>query len=106
MSLAGHHSVRTDLTSKRANRFTAADWDDPHWHRYARCSDVHCSHFFPVGKTGEAITKIDDAKRFCGPCPVQEVCLEYALQTNQSSGIWGGRSEDERRAIKRKRAAS
>ena len=25
-------------------------------------------------------------------------CLDYALETNQDSGIWGGTSEEERRA--------
>jgi WhiB family redox-sensing transcriptional regulator len=32
-------------------------------------------------------------------------CLDYALETNQDSGIWGGTSEDERRALRRQYAA-
>ncbi|HET9547237.1 MAG TPA: WhiB family transcriptional regulator, partial [Desertimonas sp.] len=31
-------------------------------------------------------------------------CLEFALDTNQDSGIWGGLSEEERRVIRRQRA--
>jgi WhiB family redox-sensing transcriptional regulator len=32
---------------------------------------------------------------------VKRDCLEFALETNQDSGIWGGTSEEERRAIRR-----
>jgi WhiB family redox-sensing transcriptional regulator len=32
-------------------------------------------------------------------------CLEFALETNQDSGVWGGTSEEERRDIRRKIAA-
>lgn len=43
------------------------------------------------------------AKRFCNLCPVQEECLEYALETRQQWGIWGGKSTRERRIIRRQR---
>ena len=33
-----------------------------------------------------------------------EICLQYALETGQDSGVWGGLSEDERRALKRRAA--
>jgi WhiB family redox-sensing transcriptional regulator len=32
---------------------------------------------------------------------VNRSCLEYALSTNQDSGVWGGTSEDERRVLRR-----
>ena len=28
-------------------------------------------------------------------------CLEYAIRTNQDSGVWGGTTEDERKSIRR-----
>lgn len=37
-----------------------------------------------------------EAKQFCSGCPVRPDCLEYALLTDQSYGIWGGLSESER----------
>ena len=40
----------------------------------------------------------------CGECEVRAECLEFALDTNQDSGIWGGLSEEERRVIRRQRA--
>jgi WhiB family redox-sensing transcriptional regulator len=30
---------------------------------------------------------------------VVEPCLQWALETGQDSGVWGGLSEDERRAL-------
>ena len=49
-----------------------------------------------------ALDQIDAARRVCGQCPVTHECLEFALGTNQESGVWGGLSEDERRALKRR----
>ena len=37
------------------------------------------------------------------PC-VDEPCLDWALSSGQDSGVWGGLSEDERRALKRRQA--
>src|ERR687891_677404 len=48
-----------------------------------------------------SIEQIETAKAVCRACDVQRDCLDYALTTNQDSGIWGGTSEEERRAIRR-----
>jgi WhiB family redox-sensing transcriptional regulator len=61
--------------------------------------------FFPVGTTGPAIEQIETAKAVCRSCDVQRACLEYALVTNQDSGIWGGTSEEERRTLRRQYVA-
>ncbi|NCZ69960.1 MAG: WhiB family transcriptional regulator [Actinobacteria bacterium] len=60
---------------------------------------------FPVGTTGQALLQIDRAKQVCNECNVRVSCLEFALETNQDSGIWGGTSEEERRNIRRQIAA-
>ena len=75
------------------------------WREVSACRDTDPELFFPVGTTGHALTSIDHAKRVCGECRVTSQCLDFALETNQDSGIWGGLSEDERRAIRRQRAA-
>jgi len=36
------------------------------------------------------------AKFLCRTCPVMEKCFEFALETNQRHGIWGGTSPNER----------
>ena len=32
------------------------------------------------------------------------ICLKFALESGQDSGVWGGLSEDERRSLKRRTA--
>jgi WhiB family redox-sensing transcriptional regulator len=44
------------------------------------------------------------AKAICHQCPVIEPCLEFAMETNQKYGIWGGLSDKERASLKRRRA--
>ena len=74
------------------------------WRERAACSNVDPDLFFPIGTTGQALVQIARAKQVCGECPVRVDCLEYALETNQDSGIWGGLSEEERREIRRRNA--
>ena len=74
------------------------------WRDKAACLTVDPELFFPVGNTGPAVDQIEKAKAVCGRCTVSEQCLQYALETNQDYGVWGGLSEDERRALKRRNA--
>jgi WhiB family transcriptional regulator, redox-sensing transcriptional regulator len=71
------------------------------WKDQAACRDLHPDLFFPIGTTGEAVEHIQDAKAVCAECPVAQACLYFALETHQEYGIWGGTTEDERRAIRR-----
>lgn len=41
------------------------------------------------------------AKQVCLRCDIREKCLQWALDTDQRFGVWGGTSERERRAIKK-----
>ncbi len=75
------------------------------WRGKAICRDTDPDLFFPVGTTGQALLQIAKAKEVCGECPVSTQCLEYALDTNQDSGIWGGLDEEQRRSIRRQNAA-
>ena len=80
----------------------AADYS---WRDHALCRDTDPELFFPVGTTGIALVQIDKARQVCGECDVRSECLDFALETNQDSGIWGGLCEEERRVIRRQRAA-
>ncbi len=79
---------------------------DDNWRNTALCRDTDPELFFPIGTTGQALVAQDYAKRVCQECNVQQSCLDYALDTNQDSGIWGGLTEDERRVIRRRRAVA
>ena len=80
----------------------AADYG---WRDEALCRDTDPELFFPIGTTGLALVQIDRAKQVCAECTVRTECLDFALETNQDAGVWGGLSEEERRAIRRARAA-
>jgi WhiB family transcriptional regulator, redox-sensing transcriptional regulator len=71
------------------------------WRSQALCRDTDPELFFPIGTTGAALVQIEHARAVCRQCPVQSDCLDFALTTNQDSGIWGGTSEEERRVLRR-----
>ena len=72
------------------------------WRDLAACRGEDPTLFFPAGETGPAADQIIAAKQICATCDVTEDCLAYAIETNQSSGIWGGLTEDERRPVRRR----
>jgi len=74
------------------------------WRHAAACLDEDPELFFPIGNTGPALLQIEDAKIVCRTCAVAAQCLQWALENNQDSGVWGGLSEDERRSLKRRTA--
>ncbi len=73
------------------------------WLEEANCIGKDPDLFFPIGSTGPAAEQADEAKTVCSTCRVREECLEWALATSQDSGVWGGSTEEERRAIARVR---
>ncbi|HEV3473780.1 MAG TPA: WhiB family transcriptional regulator [Actinomycetota bacterium] len=73
------------------------------WVHRAKCKDEDPELFFPVGTTGPAAAQIDEAKAICTHCEVRVECLDWALATGQDAGVWGGMSEEERRALRRAR---
>ncbi len=77
------------------------DWDSDNWRDVASCRDTDPDLFFPVGTTGPALEQIEAAKAVCRACPALEPCLEFALATNQESGVWGATSEEERRKLRK-----
>jgi WhiB family redox-sensing transcriptional regulator len=75
------------------------------WREHAACRHEDPELFFPVGTSGPAAHQTEQAKAVCRTCPAREPCLQWALETGQSIGVWGGTSETERRALKRRVAA-
>jgi WhiB family transcriptional regulator, redox-sensing transcriptional regulator len=71
------------------------------WRHFAECRGEDPELFFPVGTSGPAIAQANEAKAVCQRCPVAVECLEFALRTGQDSGVWGGMTKEERRALKR-----
>jgi WhiB family transcriptional regulator, redox-sensing transcriptional regulator len=70
----------------------------PGWQELSNCIGLDSELFFP--ERGEAT---EEAKRICFHCPVKVDCLEYALTHFIKVGVWGGRSERERRRMRKER---
>jgi WhiB family redox-sensing transcriptional regulator len=68
------------------------------WRTKGACRGLDPQIFFPL-EDDEA----DQAKAVCRECAVQESCLEHALGVREKDGVWGGRTERERRRIIRQR---
>lgn len=76
---------------------------DQPWADQAICAQTDPEAFYP-----EKGSSPRDAKKVCLTCPVRAMCLEWALDTDEKWGVWGGKSERERRVIRadRRKAAA
>ncbi len=72
----------------------------PAWQRRAACHSL-TSLFFAAGSSDIARWDQERAKAVCQVCPVREECLQFALESDEAYGIWGGLTSEERRACKR-----
>lgn len=71
------------------------------WMADALCAQTDPDAFFSE-KGGATL----QAKRVCASCSVRAECLEYALDHEERFGIWGGKSERERRRLLHRRRVS
>jgi WhiB family redox-sensing transcriptional regulator len=74
------------------------------WRDHAACLDENPELFFPIGNADPAFHQIEQAKVVCRRCEVVQTCLSWAIDSRQDAGVWGGLSEDERHALKRRNA--
>ncbi len=71
----------------------------PEWQQWGLCRGRGCDPWFPTSPRGVVTLAV----ALCERCPVRRPCLEYALSLEDSPpvGVWGGKTEDERRAMRR-----
>ncbi|MFE6966955.1 WhiB family transcriptional regulator [Agromyces sp. NPDC057679] len=65
------------------------------WQTDARCAETDPEMFFPE-KGGSTAA----AKKICSGCEVAPECLQYAIDNEEQSGIWGGLSERQITAVR------
>lgn len=70
---------------------------DRSWMDEAECKDLPVEMFFPERERGG---DPKPAQAVCFQCPVRVRCLAYALAAKEKQGIWGGKSERQRRHIR------
>lgn len=62
------------------------------------CREVDPEIFFPLpNATG------NEAKAVCRRCPVQDGCAQWAIDTGQRYGVWGGLSPEDREKLRKRR---
>lgn len=72
------------------------------WRDRAACLEEDPELFFPIGAKEPAMLQVEEAKHVCARCEVRTDCLLWALRAGEDHGVWGGLSEDERRALRRR----
>lgn len=70
---------------------------DTSWMARGLCTDHGCDLWFSKDPD-----EIAEAKTICARCPVADNCLEFAFETREEFGIWGGLTPRERHALRRK----
>ena len=81
----------------RANRRSTGDSS---FMQHAACRGMDPNMFHP--EKGESLVYAK-ARAVCMGCPVRIDCAEYAIPQASCVGVWGGLSEQERRALRIKR---
>ncbi len=71
------------------------------WRQRGACRGLDPDTFYPPSDD-----EAEEAKAVCASCPVREPCLEFALDTREAEGIWGGTTARERRRLLRQRRKS
>ena len=86
-----------ELIADRVHQVSAGSAD---WGSRSVCRGEDPELFFPAARSLTLFVQLAKAKAICGRCPVSRECLRYALATGQQHGVWGGKSEEERRALR------
>lgn len=46
---------------------------------------------------------VKTAQKLCQDCPINLICLDYALTAGETHGIWGGTTGNQRKTIRQRR---
>lgn len=71
--------------------------EDTEWQLRGLCNYEDPEVFYP--EAPELEVKSLRAKQVCQECPVLRACRTWALERQESFGVWGGLSEIDREAI-------
>lgn len=77
------YNIRTDL--------------DTSWMADGNCVGIDPDLMFP---TEAGRNNATEAKAICADCTVRDACLDYATAAPERFGVWGGKSESERRTMR------
>jgi WhiB family redox-sensing transcriptional regulator len=109
------------IPNQADQKLPAPIYDNYEWQEQARCADTDTNYFYyedysAIGRQSKTVNgktftieeevraeerlQIErEVKAICALCPVINECLSHALSVPERYGIWGGKSERERRQI-------
>ncbi|MEU2618409.1 WhiB family transcriptional regulator [Streptomyces sp. NPDC007157] len=76
-----------------------------YWREQGACLRIDPDLFFPIGDGSLTHVQIAEAKAVCHRCPVLDQCLDWAMSVERVEGVWGGKTEGERRLMRRRDSA-
>ena len=74
---------------------------DVAWRSNGACQGLDAEIFYPENED-----HAEFALSVCGECAVRIACLDYALDTREQQGVWGGVTARDRRKMLRQRRQS
>jgi len=77
------------------------DANAPAWLDRGICAQIGGDMWFPDKGDRQDVAA---CKKVCAGCPVRRQCLDWALETCEMFGIWGGLTSMERRKLRREAA--
>ena len=73
------------------------------WRAASACLTADPDLFFPFAAGTAFNQQVSRALLICADCPVRQQCLDFAMQTGEKDGIWGGTTPEERIRARRAR---
>jgi WhiB family transcriptional regulator, redox-sensing transcriptional regulator len=74
----------------------------PHWTARAACKNMGWGPFFP---TKDQRNEYAATRELCESCPARVECLADAMSDPLRDGMWAGTTPEDRRRMRRRRAA-
>lgn len=72
----------------------------PHWAEKGLCRNMDPEIFF-IDADADADFPNPVALAACDRCPIQAACLNWAMETNERNGVWGGTTPRQREKLRR-----
>ena len=68
-------------------KYLDIETDETFWRGKSHCQNEDPELFFPVSRFTKAFKL---AAQICQTCPVSSECLQTAMQSRETVGVWGG----------------
>ena len=75
---------------------------NPLAHAAHRATELPC-RIRPELFFADSPAEVEQAKALCASCPLQQLCLQTALELGEPWGVWGGALFEHGRVVPRKR---